>query len=399
MNGYRGIRKNWELSNFLFMTKVLIFSTAYFPFVGGAEVAVKEITDRISAIQFDLITARMDRKLPKKEKIGNVMVYRMGFGWGGIDKIILAKWGFLKALRLNKKNNYEVAWSIMASQASIAASFFKIFNKNIKLILTLQEGDEEEHLARYVFNIKWLYKILIRPWHLLVFKKADKVTAISNYLKERAERNGVKVPVEIVPNGVDINFFKKTDNLDKFQSKLKLSLNYIWLITTSRLVKKNGVEDIIKSLKYLEKKFKLFIIGSGPLEKRLREITKDLDLKDRVEFLGQKDYKDIPEYINVSKIFIRPSLSEGLGNSFLEAMAAGVPVIGTRVGGIPDFLHEGETGLFCEVNNPESIAKRVMEYINNPSRTDKIVENAKKMVEEKYNWGNIAKKMEEVFKK
>ena len=63
---------------------------SFFPFVGGAEVAVKEITDRISDIEFDMITARMDRKLPKFERVGNVNVYRMGFGVKALDKIILA---------------------------------------------------------------------------------------------------------------------------------------------------------------------------------------------------------------------------------------------------------------------------------------------------------------------
>jgi glycosyltransferase involved in cell wall biosynthesis len=391
-------------------TKVLIFSTAYFPFVGGAEVAVKEITDRISDIQFDLITARMDRKLPSFERIGNINVYRMGFGWGAFDKIILAKWGFLKALKLNKKNNYDIAWSIMASQASIAASLFsaiggsahggKIFNKKIKLILTLQEGDEEEYLARYVFNIKWLYKILIRPWHLSVFKKADKITAISNYLKERAIKNGVKVPVEIVPNGVNIEIFDcrfSIADLDNLKNSLGIKEGEKVLITTSRLVKKNAVEDIIEAMRFLLGNIKLLILGEGPLKTNLELCVTRYALRDRVIFLGQIENKEIPKYLKISDIFIRPSLSEGLGNSFLEAMAADVPVIGTSVGGIPDFLHEGETGLFCEVNNPEGIAEKVKMYFENSALREKIIVSAKQMVEEKYNWNNIAEKMRNIL--
>jgi len=377
--------------------KVLIFSTAYFPFVGGAEVAVKEITDRIQDIEFHLVTARMDKKLVQEEKVGNVLVHRLGFGWGKIDKFLLPCLGLKKALKLHQENKYNIVWSIMASQASIAAAKFKKKNPDVKLLLTLQEGDEEEHLMRYVLGIKRLYKLLIRPWHMMVFKRCDYVTAISNYLKKRAEKNGVKAPVKIIPNGVDLNLFKKLDNIDKIRSKLEAPISYIWLITTSRLVKKNGVEDIIRALKYLENKFKLFILGSGPLEKTLRGIVKDLDLEKRVRFEGMREYKEIPDYINVSKIFIRPSLSEGMGNVFLEAMAAGIPVIGTRVGGIPDFLFDGETGLFCKVNNPKSIANKVMEYINNPSRTDKIVEKAQKKVKEKYSWDKIAGDMKKVF--
>ena len=389
------------------MRRVLIFSTAYFPFVGGAEVAIKEITDRIGDIQFDLITARMNRKLPKQEKIGNIRVYRMGFGWGAIDKIILAKWGFLKALKLDKKNNYDAAWSIMASQASIAASLFKIISGK-KLILTLQEGDEEKHLARYVLNIKWLYKILIRPWHLLVFKKADRVMAISNHLKERAEKNGVKVPVEIVQNGVDVNKFSIFNfqfSIIDFKKSLGIKDNDKVLITTSRLVKKNAVGDIIEAMRYLPDNVKFIIVGTGSEEKNLKFKILNLKLENRVIFTGQVDNKEVPKYLKISDIFIRPSLSEGLGNSFLEAMAAGVPVIATKVGGIPDFLVDpltssglaAPTGLFCQVQNPKSIALKVKILIENSELREKIVKNARQMIEEKYNWKNIAKKMEKVF--
>src|SRR3989344_9376814 len=97
--------------------KIIIFSTAYLPFTGGAEIAVKEITDRINNVQFDIVTARLDGKLPKFEKIGNVNVYRIGFGASMLDKYLLPFLGFLKAYNLHKKNHYRVLWSIMASYA------------------------------------------------------------------------------------------------------------------------------------------------------------------------------------------------------------------------------------------------------------------------------------------
>ena len=383
------------------MKKVLIFSTAYFPFIGGAEVAVKEITGRIDDIQFDLITARMDRKLPKQERIGNVNVFRMGFGLGALDKIILAKFGFLKALKLNKKNNYDVVWSIMASQASIAAALFKIFKPKKKLILTLQEGDEEEYLARYVFNIKWLYKLLIRPWHLLVFKKADKVTAISNYLKERAVKNGVKATVEIIPNGAILNYELRITNyeLNELRNSLGIKEGEKVLITTSRLVKKNAIGDAIDAMRYLPENIKFLILGDGSLKDELKLKAKSYNLKAKIIFLGQVDQKQISKYLHISDIFIRPSLSEGLGNSFLEAMTAELPVIATPVGGIPDFLKDGETGWFCKVKNPKSIAEKI-EYIlddENKEVVERVKENAKKLVEEKYNWDIIASKIKNVF--
>jgi glycosyltransferase involved in cell wall biosynthesis len=105
----------------------------------------------------------------------------------------------------------------------------------------------------------------------------------------------------------------------------------------------------------------------------------------------------MPQYLHISNIFIRPSRSEGLGNSFLEAMAAGIPVIATPVGGIPDFLKDGETGLFCEVDNPRSIAQKVEKLLKDKESREYIVKNARKMVEEKYQWEAIAERMKEIF--
>ena len=93
--------------------RILIFSTSYYPFVGGAEVAVKEITDRLMDIRFDLITAKQKNDLPAVEKRGNVNIYRLGLGFSLLDKLLLPFHGAIFALRLNKENHYDFFWCIM----------------------------------------------------------------------------------------------------------------------------------------------------------------------------------------------------------------------------------------------------------------------------------------------
>ena len=78
-------------------------------------------------------------------------------------------------------------------------------------------------------------------------------------------------------------------------------------------------------------------------------------------------------------------------------MAVGTPIIATPVGGIPDFLTADETGLFCQVRNPASIAQAVEKYVNNPDLYQKIKEQGQKLVLEKYSWDNVAKKMNKIF--
>jgi glycosyltransferase involved in cell wall biosynthesis len=389
------------------MKRILIFSVAYYPFVGGAEIAVKEITDRIADYEFDLLTVDLDGKQKAIEKVGNVTIYRIGKGFLG--KFIFPIRGFFKALSLHKKNSYSIAWSIMASQASIAASFFKIYRPQVKLVLTVQEGDEETHLQRYVFRIGFLYRLLIRPFHTLVFKKADVITVISTYLSERARAINPHVPIEVVPNGVDLSLFKKQyseSDIKLIRKELGVSTEDKILITTSRLVKKNAVGDIVASLKFLPHDVKFIIIGVGQLEFALKNQTRELGLENRVIFVGLKPHQDIPKYLAASDIFIRPSLSEGMGNSFIEAMAAGIPVIATPVGGIPDFLKdpatnpENPTGLFCEVNNPQSIAKKVHMILDNQEIKNKLATNARAFIEGKYEWDTIAQDMnQKVFSK
>ena len=102
--------------------KILIFSTAYHPFVGGAEVAVREITDRLGDdFEFDMIIAQLDRKLPKQEKIGNIDVFRIGIGVKIIDKLLLTFYGHRMAIKLYRKNQYDIVWSIMASYGGLSA--------------------------------------------------------------------------------------------------------------------------------------------------------------------------------------------------------------------------------------------------------------------------------------
>ncbi len=369
------------------MKKILIFSVAYHPFVGGAEVAVKEITDRISDISFDMITLNLDGRQSAQEKIGSVTVYRIG-GKGRLHKLLFPFTAFLKAQKLHKKNNYNAIWSIMASFSGFAALFFKLKNKKIPFILTLQEGDPIPDIKR---QVRFVYPLFKR-----IFTKADKIQAISHYLADFARDMGAKASVTVIPNGVDVKLFTQAiSEQDKviLKSELNKQDKDVFLITTSRLVEKNGIKDIINSLTFLPSFVKLLIIGVGPLEQELRHLARENNVGDRVLFLGFIDYKKIPEYLAVSDIFIRPSLSEGMGNSFIEAMAAKVPVIATNVGGIPDFLKDNETGLFCEVKNPKSIAEKVNFLIHNEELKANIKAQANSLAVNNYDWSLISQQM------
>lgn len=379
------------------MKKILIFSTAYVPFIGGAEVAVREITQRIPDMTFDLITARMKRNLPREEPIGTIQVYRVGFGIAQLDKLLLPFWGSIVALRLIKKNRYNVFWAVMVSFASGAAYIANnlFLKKKIPIVLTLQEGDSEKY-----FRKKW-FGIINIAWRRALAKTSS-VTAISTYLGNRARMFGYTGPVTIIPNGVDVELFSRGISLEErknIREALGIKESEIALITASRLVVKNGLGDVIKALSFLPPHIKFIICGTGELEGALRRSAKNLGVEDRVIFKGFVKYTDLPSYLHASDVFIRPSLSEGMGNSFVEAMAVGVPIIGTMVGGITDFLKDKETGFVCGVRDPKSIAEQVM-FITQPENADviaRVVKNAHALVKENYDWNKISRDMKSIF--
>lgn len=373
--------------------RILIFSTAYFPFVGGAEVAIKEITNGLGEFEFEMITARMDRKLLKQEKIGNVLVHRIGIGNKMFDKFFLAVCGGSIGKRLHKKNPYSALWSMMASYGGFAALSMKK-KTGLPFLLTLQEGDPIEYI---------LHKVrFVRSTFDQIFTSADGLQAISAYLLKWGEEMGFKGNVkEVVPNGVDVRRFTQSFSFEETQ-QIRKSFGFEEsaeiLVTASRLVKKNGVEDVIRSLPFLPKNVCFVICGVGDLETSLKNLVQELHLENRVRFLGNVSHDDLPKILKASDVFIRPSITEGLGNSFLEAMAAGLPTIGTPVGGIPDFLIDSETGFFCEGKNPESIAQTVCK-IQKLSAEQKTLlhKNAMKKIEEKYNWVYIRERMKYIF--
>lgn len=381
--------------------KALIFSLAYYPhLVGGAEVAVKEITDRINDVEFDMVTLYAGSS--RFERIGNVNVYRVGpkirvigSALPHISYLIKFQYvffAFIKSLVLHHQRRYDFTWSIMASFNAFSALFFKWIHPKVPFILNLQEGDSVEHIRKALG--------MMYPLYIQIFKKADYIHALSHFLEDYGKEMGASCSSEVVPNGVNFKFFSAVPTQGQIKAlhhELGIDPFDTVLITTSRLVQKNAVADIIDSLIHLPASVKLVILGIGPLEKMLKEKTLLLGLDNRVKFVGFVPHREMPLYLHSANIFIRPSLSEGFGVSFVEAMAAGLPVIATPVGGIPDFLKDGKTGLFCRAEDPASIVEKVDLLMKDQELRESIIENARTMVKEKYDWNLIAEQMKGIF--
>ncbi len=397
------------------MKRILIFSLNYYPrFIGGAEVAIKEITDRIPAeeIEFHVVTLRFDAKLPKVEQIGKTLVHRIGFvannpGIADLKKfpLHLNKYYFqlaayFKARELHKKYRYDGTWAMMAHSCAIPAGLFKWSFPDTKYLLTLQEGDPPEAIERMMRPVFGLFR------H--GFTSADALQTISTFLLRWGERMGFRGKSVVIPNGVDTARFTKAytaEELAAYQAGLGKHKGDVYLVTTSRLVHKNAIDDVIRALPLLPANVSFIIFGIGPDEDALRKLANDLGVAKRARFMGQIGHEEMPLALKACDIFIRASRSEGMGNSFIEAMAAELPVIATQEGGISDFLFDTKrnpdkqaTGWAVDKDAPEQIAEAVQDILGNADKTQRTVASAKQLALGSYGWDRIAGDMQKLFK-
>jgi glycosyltransferase involved in cell wall biosynthesis len=366
------------------MKRVLIFSLAYYPHVGGAEVAIKEITDRITDIEFHMVTLRFSENDVREEKIGKVWVHRIGNGKGKFDKFLFQGNAARKAYALHRVQPFDAAWAMMAHSAGVPTVLFNLRYPKVPYVLSLQEGDPIPQIERTMLPL-W-------PLFTRAFTRATLILPLSHYLARWARARQYKGPIEIVPNGVSVTEF----------SGVPIAHVGKVLITTSRLVRKNAVDEVIKALALLPESVRFQILGSGPEHAALRTLAHSYGVESRVEFLGHIDRSAMPAYLHSADIFIRPSRTEGFGISFIEAMAAELPVIATQEGGIADFLFDAKrnpdkppTGWAVDTDSPEQIAEAVKDILANPEQVKKVLATAKAMVSEKYDWDLIAKNMRE----
>jgi glycosyltransferase involved in cell wall biosynthesis len=394
------------------MKKILIFSLDYLPgTISGAEAAIEEITKRISPeeIEFHMVTLYYDSAVPRVGKIGNVFIHRVGL-FGKLNATLEERRQFplhynkhffqiaagIKACFLHKQYHYDGAWAMMAHGTSVPVSIFNILT-GVPYALTLQEGDPPEYIER---TMKPLWPLFKRG-----FTHAKVLQSISSFLGSWAKRMGYPREPLIIRNGANPESLKPTfaqNEVEVLKKTLGKKEGDIFLVNTARLVHQKGFDTTIHALTLLPAHIKLLVVGGGPDEEKLKALTKELTLEERVIFTGQIDRSEVTKYRFVGDIFVGPSRSEGLGNAFLSAMACRLPVVATQVGGIADFLFDakrnpekGTTGWAVDPESPEQVAEAVRDILAHPEEVTLITERARHMVEVEYDWDIVAQKMQE----
>lgn len=236
--------------------------------------------------------------------------------------------------------------------------------------------------------------------HLVKFsiEQSDGVTAVSRYLKEKTLTNHrIKKEIDVIHNFVDTNTFKPEDN---FELKKRLAPNGEKLlvhISNFRNVKR--VPDTIRIFDAIKNEVntKLVLVGDGPQRAESERLCRELNLCDRVIFLGKQDA--LVEILNCADLFLIPSQSESFGLAALEAMACGVPVISTSVGGLPELIIHNETGYIAEIGDIDRMAKYTIELLTNEKKYKLFSQNSRKRAVDCFDTSVIVPKYENYYEK
>lgn len=209
----------------------------------------------------------------------------------------------------------------------------------------------------------------------------------------------------LIPWGANPEIFKQNDVARKqIRENFNVTPNDILLIGVGRLVGKKGFKYLIEAISILKKNtknVKLLLVGDGPEYKALQNLSTRLGIEDAVFFAGEITWGNIPSYLSAADIFIMPSIHDngnvdGLPTVIPEAMAVGKPIVASDVGGISMVVHNAFNGFLVEEKDAYALADAITRIIKT-GMIEKMGQQSRQLVEERFNWINVATAFEEMY--
>ncbi|MCU4713096.1 N-acetyl-alpha-D-glucosaminyl L-malate synthase BshA [Bacillus cereus] len=228
-------------------------------------------------------------------------------------------------------------------------------------------------------------------------EQSDVVTAVSHSLiNETHELVKPSKEIQTVYNFIDERVYFKR-NMSQLKKEYGISESEKVLIHISNFRKVKRVQDVVEAFAKIVKEVdaKLLLVGDGPEFCTILQIVKNLHIEDRVLFLGKQD--NVAELLAMSDLMLLLSEKESFGLVLLEAMACGVPCIGTRVGGIPEVIQHGETGYLCEVGDTTGVANQATQLLKDEELHRNMGERARESVYEQFRSEKIVSQYETIY--
>ena len=224
-------------------------------------------------------------------------------------------------------------------------------------------------------------------------QKADALICINNKTKELYSDMVDSKKIVVIPPGIDIS-------KHKFINRKKR--NIVEILIVGYLVKRKGIELIIRVIATIVKtnpNVRVRIVGDGPEKENLQNLTKQLNIEKYVIFQGFIPNTKINGYYENADIFCFASYSEGFATVCLEAMASGLPIISTDVGGFNDIIIDSKNGYIIKDRDSLEFKKKLLTLVDGRDLRIRIGKNARKIIERKYDWEIIAKQYYEIYKR
>lgn len=350
-----------------------------------------------------ILTRQANKDLPLKEDLGGIKVCR--YKTNSRNDLTF----FSSSIRNTSLvfNKIGIPFDLINFHQSLSAIGVITSNrvKKIPKIYTFYSPWHKEYetrpknkLNRLLVRVNSLIRFLIERFCI---RKCEKIVVLSEFSRRQLMdyHHISDSRINIIPGGVDIERFKPATDKGEIRKKIGIPEDRFILFTVRNLVPRMGLENLIKAVSMLEDRDVTLVIGGkGPLERKLRKLTRELGLEERVYFTGFIDEKKLPLYYQVADLFVLPSLYlEGFGLVTLEALSSGLPVLGTPVGGTKEILGRFDSSLLFRDVSPESMADLISRYIRYPGLNE-LSKRCREFVVRNYSWDNAVTELDKLTK-
>ncbi len=247
-------------------------------------------------------------------------------------------------------------------------------------------SDEVKRFARH-------YRLL-RPFIRWLWQDADALAAVSNGLRQYALETTPDLPIEVIPNAIELSYFTPPhQRLHEgpvrllFVGRFNAFKNVAALLQVAARLKAKGVDG-----------FELQLVGEGERRASLERMVVEEGLTRHVRFLGWMEREKLLECYRQADIFVTATTWEGMPNTVLEAMACGLPVVGTRASGLQELVREGVNGYLVEINEVAAMADRLADVIGNGHERRRMGKESRKIAEQEFAWEYIAEQYVEIYR-
>lgn len=285
--------------------------------------------------------------------------------------------------------------------ASISSALLKEAQRqNIPVVITNHfRLDFVISYFKYLPFFHPLIKTLTRSYVRRFYNRCQTVTCPSDLTRRDLKAWGVRPPVLWVSNGVNYERFEKRPDLASFKAKYKLPDKPI-VVYVGRVDADKRVDVLLKSISLVQKESDAFflIVGGGAKLEEMRELTKSLNINDKVLLTGWKDGNDpeFPKFYHAADLFATASPIEVQSIVMMEAMSSGLPIIAPNHGALPELVHDGENGLLFENGNEADLANKIIKLLKDADLRHRLGQKAQVMMAEN-SQAKSARKMIEIY--